>query len=168
MLIYPEIKFLPFFAGYIIFFYNFIGTYFIYSLIKTSTMENENQNQNIESNVIKEVSLPLFSSKGWIKLIGILMIIYGVFAALTLVGILVAWLPIWLGVLLMKVASAMEQARVTGNKELLIKAQNNLSTYFTIYGVLALIGIILAVVFIIVGLSTGLFMHMEDFGMNYY
>ncbi|HDO26608.1 MAG TPA: hypothetical protein ENH02_00685 [Bacteroidetes bacterium] len=131
-------------------------------------MENENQNQNIESNVIKEVSLPLFSSKGWIKLIGILMIIYGVFAALTLVGILVAWLPIWLGVLLMKVASAMEQARVTGNKELLIKAQNNLSTYFTIYGVLALIGIILAVVFIIVGLSTGLFMHMEDFGMNYY
>ena len=131
-------------------------------------MENENQNQNIESNVIKEVSLPLFSSKGWIRLIGILMIIYGVFAALTLVGILVAWLPIWLGVLLMKVASAMEQARVTGNKELLIKAQNNLSTYFTIYGVLALIGIILAVVFIIVGLSTGLFMHMEDFGMNYY
>lgn len=128
----------------------------------------ENENQNIESSIIREVSLPLFSSKGWIKFIGILMIIYGVLTALTIVGILIAWLPIWLGVLLLRVASRIEQARVTGDKELMIKAQNHLSTYFTIYGVLALIGIILAVVFIIVGLSTGFFMHMQDFGMNYY
>jgi len=131
-------------------------------------MENENQNQNPDSNIIKEVSLPVNSSKGWIKLIGILMIIYGVFAAFTLVGILIAWLPIWLGVLLLRVASRTEQAYNSGNKQLLINAQNDLSTFFTVYGVLALIGIIMIVILIIVGLSTGFLMHLQDMGMDYY
>ncbi|NOX85591.1 MAG: DUF5362 domain-containing protein [Chlorobi bacterium] len=133
-------------------------------------MENEieNQKQNPEPELITQVSFPLYSSKGWVKLIGILMIIYGVILAISLVGIIIAWLPIWLGVLLMQVASRIEEAHVTGNKELMIKAQNSLATFFTIYGVLALIGIIISVVFIIVGLSTGFFMHMQDFGMNYY
>jgi len=131
-------------------------------------MENDIQNldQNNESGLIKEVSFPLYNSKGWIKLIGILMIIYGVLMALSLVGIIIAWLPIWLGVLLMKVASRIDQAYATGNKDMMVSAQNSMATFFTIYGVLALIGIIISVVFIIVGLSTGFFMHMQDFGME--
>lgn len=131
-------------------------------------MENENQNQELESNLIKEISLPIKSSKGWMKLIGILMIVYGIFAAFTLVGILVAWLPIWLGVLLLRVASRTEQAYNSGNKQLLINAQNDLSTFFTIYGVLALIGIIMIVILLIIGLSTGFLMHLQDLGMDYY
>ncbi len=131
-------------------------------------MENEIQNQNPEPEFITQMSFPLYSSKGWIKLIGILMIIYGVILAISIVGIIIAWLPIWLGVLLMQAANRIEQAHVTGNKELMIKAQNSLATFFTIYGVLALVGIIISVVFIIVGLTTGFFMHMQDFGMNYY
>jgi len=131
-------------------------------------MENENQNQEPESNFVKEVSLPIKSSKGWIKLIGILMIVYGIFAAFTLVGILIAWLPIWLGVLLLRVASRTEQAYNIGNKQLLINAQNDLSTFFTIYGVLALIGIIMIVILVIIGLSTGFLMHLQDLGMDYY
>jgi len=131
-------------------------------------MENENQNQEPESNFVKEVSLPIKSSKGWIKLIGILMIVYGIFAAFTLVGILIAWLPIWLGVLLLRVASRTEQAYNSSNKQLLINAQNDLSTFFTIYGVLALIGIIMIVILLIVGLSTGFLMHLQDLGMDYY
>jgi len=141
---------------------------FINQSKKITPMENENQNQELESNLIKEISLPIKSSKGWMKLIGILMIVYGIFAAFTLVGILVAWLPIWLGVLLLRVASRTEQAYNSGNKQLLINAQNDLSTFFTIYGVLALIGIIMIVILLIIGLSTGFLMHLQDLGMDYY
>ena len=131
-------------------------------------MENEIENRNAELNLVTEVTFPLFNSKGWIRFLGVLMIIYGVILALTLMGIVIAWLPIWLGILLIQTANRIEQAHVTGDKIMLIKAQSSLATYFTIYGVLALIGLIIFVVMIIVGLSTGFFMHMQDFGMESY
>ena len=120
------------------------------------------ENENTEQNVIREISRPLYSSKGWIKFLGILMIIYGVFIALSVVGIVIAWLPIWLGVLLNKTADSMGQAFVAGDSRAMIKAQNNLSTYFTIYGVLALIGIILTVVFVVVMFSTGMMYNFQE------
>ena len=129
----------------------------------------ENDNVNIEQKVVREVSLPLFSSKGWIKFLGILMIIYGVIAAMTIVGIIFAWLPIWLGVLLNQTANRIEQAHYSGDSVAMIKAQNSLSTYFTIYGVLALLGIVAAIIGIIVLVSTGLLYNIPDLMQeNYY
>ncbi len=117
---------------------------------------------NNEENVVREVSLPLYGSKGWIKFLGVLMIIYGALVALSIVGILIAWLPIWLGVLLNQTANRIEQAHVAGDKVALIRAQNSLSTYFTIYGVLALIGIAMIALFFIIMLSTGMFSHLNE------
>ncbi len=129
----------------------------------------ENENLNIEQKVVREVSLPLFSSKGWIKFLGILMIIYGVIAAMTIVGIIFAWLPIWLGVLLNQTANRIEQAHLAGDSVAMIRAQNSLSTYFTIYGVLALIGIVLGVIFIAVAISTGFLYNLPELLQeNYY
>ena len=129
----------------------------------------ENDNLNIEQKVVREVSLPLFSSKGWIKFLGILMIIYGVIAAMTIVGIIFAWLPIWLGVLLNQTANRIEQAHLAGDSVAMIRAQNSLSTYFTIYGVLALIGIVLGVIFIAVAISTGFLYNLPELLQeNYY
>ncbi|MFO7651171.1 MAG: DUF5362 family protein, partial [bacterium] len=42
---------------------------------------------------------------GWLKFFGIVTIIAGALNALSLVGILWAWLPIWLGVLLVQAGS---------------------------------------------------------------
>jgi hypothetical protein len=129
----------------------------------------ENENLNMEQNVIRQVSLPLFSSKGWIKFLGILMIIYGAFLVLTIVGVIIAWLPIWLGVLLNQTANRVEQAQISGEMMSMVKAQNSLSTYFTIYGVLALIGIIATVIAIIVVVSTGLMYNLPELIQeNYY
>jgi len=129
-------------------------------------METENYNQ--EETLVKEISNPLFANKGWIKFLGILMIIYGGFVALSIVGIVIAWLPIWLGVLLNKVANKIGMAQYSGNKSDLLEAQKNLATYFTIYGVLALIGIAFAVLFIVIAVSTGFLAHLEEFGSEYY
>ncbi|MCB2207815.1 MAG: DUF5362 domain-containing protein [Bacteroidetes bacterium] len=129
----------------------------------------ENEELNTEQKVVREVSLPLFSSKGWIKFLGILMIIYGVFVAMTLVGIIIAWLPIWLGVLLNQTANRIEQAQVSGDITAMVRSQNSLSTYFTVYGVLALIGIIGIIIAIVVVITTGvLFQLPELLQENYY
>ena len=122
----------------------------------------ENDMLNNEESTIREVSLPLYGSKGWIKFLGILMIIYGALVALSIVGIIIAWLPIWLGILLVRTADSMNQAHLAGDKMAMIKAQNSLSTYFTIYGVLALIGIALTVLIVVVFLSTGMMYHFQD------
>ena len=93
---------------------------------------------------VRELSLPIHQSKGWIKLLGVLSIISGIFTAVTLVGILIAWLPIWIGVVLIQSASSIERAYISGEKEPLFTALSKLKTYFTIQGVLTLIGLIVA------------------------
>lgn len=129
----------------------------------------ENEEVHMEQKVVREVSLPLFSSKGWIKFLGILMIIYGVFIAMTIVGIIIAWLPIWLGVLLNQTANRIEQAQVSGDILAMVRSQNSLSTYFTVYGVLALIGIIGAIIGIIVVIATGVIFQLPELMQeNYY
>ncbi|MEW6412902.1 MAG: DUF5362 family protein [Candidatus Zixiibacteriota bacterium] len=104
-----------------------------------------------QTQVIKELSMPLYQSKGWLKLLGIVMIIQGVFTALTLVGIVIAWLPIWLGVLLFQAASAAESAQFSGNKEQLMASLNKLKMYFIINGVLMVI-LLLFVAFLVLSM----------------
>jgi hypothetical protein len=99
----------------------------------------------VESSVIQEVSTPIYESRGWIKLTAILSIINGVLIAFSIVGILIAWLPIWMGVVLYKSASSIEPAKESGHKYALIESLNNMKTYFTIMGVVNLIGLIFLV-----------------------
>ena len=63
----------------------------------------ETDKLEFEENLVNEISYPLFSNRGWIKFLGILMLIYGIFVAISIVGIIIAWLPIWLGILLIEV-----------------------------------------------------------------
>jgi len=129
----------------------------------------ENEDVHMEQKVVREVSLPLFSSKGWIKFLGILMIIYGVFIAMTIVGIIIAWLPIWLGVLLNQTANRIEQAQASGGIMAMVRSQNSLSTYFTVYGVLALIGIIGSIIALVVVIATGVIFQLPELMQeNYY
>lgn len=128
----------------------------------------ETESKSVEQNFVKEVSNPIFNNKFWVKFLGILMLIYGIFMALSIVGIIIAWLPIWLGILLMRTASNIEQAQILGNKIALIKAQQSLSTYFTIYGVLAMIGLIFTVVFMIVFFATGMMTNIQEMIPDYY
>lgn len=95
---------------------------------------------------IQDLSQPLASGKGWMKFVGIVFIIQGALTALTLVGIIIAWLPIWIGVLVMQSASAIERAQLSGDAVALKEALAKLRTYFVIQGVLILVGIALWVI----------------------
>ncbi len=94
------------------------------------------------------------------KLLAVVMIVQGVFLAITIVGLLIAWLPIWLGVLLWQSADAAQKARAAGDEAIAVDSLTKLKTMITIYGVVALIGVAfwgLMIIFIVVGAISGSF-----------
>lgn len=113
--------------------------------------------------VVKDITLPLYNAKFWMKLIGVAMIIYGVLAAITIVGLIIAWLPIWIGVLLFQSAGALETAFSQGDAEAAIRAMDKLKVYFIINGVLLLIGILLGIAGVFLG-GMGAMMGMQGMG----
>lgn len=105
--------------------------------------------QATANNSIQDLSQPLASGKGWMKFVGIMFIIQGAITALTIVGIVIAWLPIWTGVLLMQASNAIERAQMSGDSSALKESLSRLRTYFIIQGVLYLVGIVVAVLYFI-------------------
>lgn len=122
----------------------------------------ETEKANTPEDVVRTLSYPLFSNKGWLKFFGIMNILYGVFAAITVVGIIFAWLPIWLGVLVNTAANKVEKAYVVGDHQALLEVQQKLSTYFLINAILILIGLVLLGIFVVVALITGFYSHIWD------
>jgi hypothetical protein len=105
--------------------------------------------------LVREISQPLAKAAGWMKFIGIMMIIYGGFMALTIVGIIVAWIPIWIGILLVKSANKANSAYNIGELPDIIDSLRSLNSYFTIYGVLLILSIIIMVVLVISSILFG-------------
>jgi hypothetical protein len=117
-----------------------------------------------DESLVKEVSRPLFGAKGWMKFLGVLMIIYAVLMTIMTfgIGLIIAWLPFWIGLLLFKAAGSVELAATSGDKQALVEAMTKLKTYFTIYGILALIGIVVSVIAMIVFGTTALFSALSN------
>ncbi|MFA8342769.1 MAG: DUF5362 family protein [Rhodothermaceae bacterium] len=125
--------------------------------------ENPMQDGNQRNPMLMMLINPLYQGKLWIKLLGIMSIIYGVISALTIFGLIIAWLPIWIGVTLFQASTAIEEAYLTQNQGAFLKALNKLKTYFTITGVLVLIGLILGGLGLLFG-GMGILMGLA--GMN--
>jgi hypothetical protein len=120
--------------------------------------------------LIREINFPLYQSKGWMMFLGILSILMGVFTALSIVGIVIAWLPIWIGVLLFQAANSTEEAHTLGNKVSLLKTLGKLKLFFTIMGVfylinLAFIGISILAIFGL-GMFGGLMEGLEGINVD--
>ncbi|HEX6928792.1 MAG TPA: DUF5362 family protein, partial [Gammaproteobacteria bacterium] len=78
-------------------------------------------------------------------------------------GIIFAWLPAWIGVVLFQSASAIDLAYTQGDQEAAVRAMDKLKVYFVINGVLLLIGILLGVVGFMLG-GWAAFMGMQGMG----
>ena len=99
---------------------------------------------------LKEVALPLYEARGWMKFLGIVMLVIGIGTALTIVGIVIAWLPIWLGVLLFQAAGRIDTAFATEDAGYLRESLAKLKTYFVIQGVLLLIYLVFVALAVLV------------------
>jgi hypothetical protein len=98
-----------------------------------------------DSQAVKELSVPIHQARGWLQFLGVLSILGGVGQALSVVGILWAWVPIWMGVLLFQAGSNIESAAQSGDKSSFLRSMGNLKTYFVIQGILTLIAILIVV-----------------------
>ncbi len=114
-------------------------------------------------NTLREVNLPLFQAKSWIKFLGVMSIIQGALAAITIWGIIFAWLPIWVGILLFQSAGATEAAYLSGDKAQMLSAQSKLKTYFIIQGVTTLVGLILGGIAFFIAMTAGVLGALGEF-----
>src|SRR5690554_2723414 len=102
-------------------------------------------------NDVRAIMRPLTDGKLWMKLLGVMMIISGALQVLTIVGILWAWLPIWLGVLLFQAAGAAEEASVSGDVAAATRATDKLRLFFMIQGILMLIALVVVGLMFLLG-----------------
>lgn len=77
----------------------------------------------------------------WLKILGIVMIVGGALTALSIVGIIVAWLPIWLGVLLVQAGDRAQGMQYSTNLNQLLLMLEKLKTYFVVSGVVTVVSI---------------------------
>ncbi|QEG23063.1 DUF5362 family protein [Mariniblastus fucicola] len=103
---------------------------------------------------------PLYEARNMMKIWGWLTFIVGILYCLTIVGIIVAWVFIWMGWLVKGAAEAVTIGIETGDMAQLRLANERLGTFFKILGVgaiiwLALVGIYLLIVIvaIIIGVA---------------
>jgi len=106
------------------------------------TTQNTVTNNTIIASKVK-------GTKGWLKFLGIFSIVIGAIYALTIIGIVIAWLPIWLGVILVQAASRADEY-LHGNESSFIEYLDKIKQYFTISGVIAIIGLIGMAIWLIV------------------
>ena len=102
-------------------------------------------NENPSEDLVKRLSTRAVGSAGWMKFLGVLLIIVGVFFVFTLWGILICWLPIWMGVILFKAAGDAEMAS-RGAPTQLESFLEKINKYFLIQGILVLILLIIVLV----------------------
>ena len=86
------------------------------------------------------------SMAGWMKFMGIMTIVGGCLQVLTIFGIVIAWLPIWMGVVLTKAGSKAGEYADKGDFTSLEGVTGQLKTYFTISGIMMIVSFALAVI----------------------
>ncbi len=101
----------------------------------------------LDSEQVRRFNKPLYQSRHWMRLIGVLLVICGIAITVTGIGVLIAWLPIWLGVLLFMTAKASSVAHVHGDEPMLELTLKRLRTTFTVTGVSVVLVVVGSILF---------------------
>ncbi len=106
----------------------------------------------------------LLNLSGWVKLLGVAHMIVGVLQALSVVGLVVAWLPIWLGVLLFQAGNRAAQVATAHRPQDLLETMRKLRLFFVIQGIvlLVMLGIFVLVVLMAGGALFQLVRHLPE------
>ena len=100
---------------------------------------------------LRTITRPLYEAKTWIKFLGGALVGIGVFYALTIVGLIIAWLFLWLGALLWQAGSQIDRAFSQDDELLLAGAFQKLQRFFVVGGGAMLIYLIVVAVMLVVG-----------------
>ncbi len=84
---------------------------------------------------------PLHQVRHWMKFLAVLMFIGGGIQALTVVGLVVAWIPVLIGVFLWQAATALADGHPAGDVARLRRAAERIRHLFITYAVLAIVAL---------------------------
>jgi hypothetical protein len=98
---------------------------------------------------------PVAESTGWLKFLSVAVIALGVLTALTIVGLVIAWLYIWVGVLLWQASERATRAQLTRDPAQLEEYLRKLRTLIVIAGVALIVNLAAAVLFLSLALALG-------------
>mgnify|MGYP005725646681 CR=1 FL=1 len=98
--------------------------------------------------VIFQLTQTAIVMSSWLKFLGVIAIVSGAVLALTFVGIIFAWLPIWLGVLLFQAGDKARSAQYTGNLNAVAEMMDKLRAYFVIYAVAIIVSVAFSIMFV--------------------
>lgn len=97
---------------------------------------------------------------GWMKFVGIFTLISGILQALSIVGIIWAWLSIWLGILINQAGSSARSYADSGDEASLNTLTGKLKLIFKLIGILIIVSfavsIIAGIIWVIVIATGGL------------
>jgi hypothetical protein len=100
----------------------------------------------VPRDAVQRFASVLQSGRVWMLLLGWVLIVVGVLEALSIVGLVIAWLLIWTGIVLIQAAERVAEAARSGEAEALLAALSKIRLYFVINGVLVLVGIVLVLI----------------------
>ena len=110
----------------------------------------------ISDSVLIQIITEAQKSKGWLKFLGIVLIVAGGLQALSIVGILFAWLPIWMGALLVQAGNLAAKISTERDMNALPDLMSKLRAYFTIQAIVIVASIVVAILIIILYVIFGL------------
>jgi hypothetical protein len=98
------------------------------------SIDQRAQDTDADEQLLARIIQPLQQSRFWIQLFAGCLVFYGALMTVTGLGILVAWLPIWTGVLLFMATRLINRAYLDRDANALVKAMQRFQTLFTILG----------------------------------
>ena len=108
------------------------------------------QSQSKESLILEQIQQVSERTTGWLKFMGIVNIISGALTVLSIWGIIIAWLPIWLGILLFQASNRINASRYTQNRAELVTMMDKFRLYFLIQGILIIVTFALVIIGLVV------------------
>ena len=109
-----------------------------------------NASGNGDDMYLREIAAVGENMVGWLKFLGIMSILGGILTAISIVGIIIAWLPIWMGILLFQAGSQITEARVSRNYQHLVEMMRKFKTYFIIQGILLIVSVVFSLIWILI------------------
>jgi hypothetical protein len=113
-----------------------------------------------ESSALDWASIaPLCDVSGWLKFLGIMNIIVGVIYCITIIGAVVGWLPLWIGILLNNAGNSLQSGYQRRSEPEINVGMSKLALTIKIIGILTVIALainVLYLVFILVAVVGGI------------
>jgi hypothetical protein len=98
-----------------------------------------------DSELQQKVTTSCKEMSGWIKFLAIACIVIGGIYALTIFGIIIAWILIWIGIILLRISKGCREV-AEGTFDSLGNMFASLKTFFILSGVFTIITIALSVI----------------------